>query len=158
MSSEEAFGDTNRSDTELAQEALENKAKEEVATAANADGKDEQVDLTHENQDDNDTEAAETEGEDDIGDGDDDADGQFTMLAKFSKEFLDVLAIPNDSLPEDERKSKPLALAQKDFKDVLRLLQVRKEMSISFIVQHFYFNDCNWWQTSNDINSFVHMK
>ena len=70
-----------------------------------------------------------TEGEEDLeeeeGEGrQQEADSHFTTLAKFSREFLDVLAEPNEPLSEEDRKSKPLVAAQKDYKDVLRLLQV----------------------------------
>lgn len=122
----EISGDTNRCDTELAQEALERKAKELTLQQSKESQTEETDEAEEDNVDDN---APETEGEDapeedEEEEEEDEGNGHFAALAKFSKEFLDILAQPNEPLPEEERKSKPLASVQKDYKEVLRLLQV----------------------------------
>uniref|UniRef100_A0A2P2HXS7 Pyridoxal-dependent decarboxylase domain-containing protein 1 n=1 Tax=Hirondellea gigas TaxID=1518452 RepID=A0A2P2HXS7_9CRUS len=108
-----AVGSSKRSDAELAQEALDNQAKELKGQRS----KQSQTDETDGEEDNG------IETEEDEEDEDEERDGHFSALAKFSKEFLDVLAEPNGPLPEEERKSKPLMQSQKDYKEVLRLLQ-----------------------------------
>ncbi|KAF2345610.1 Pyridoxal phosphate-dependent decarboxylase [Trinorchestia longiramus] len=56
-------------------------------------------------------------------DEDEEEEGAFSVLARFSKEFLDILSQPNEPLLEEERKCKPLAGPAKHYSDVLRLLQ-----------------------------------
>ncbi|KAF2346407.1 Pyridoxal phosphate-dependent decarboxylase, partial [Trinorchestia longiramus] len=56
-------------------------------------------------------------------DEDEEEEGAFSVLARFSKEFLDILNQPNEPLLEEERKCKPLAGPAKHYSDVLRLLQ-----------------------------------
>lgn len=53
----------------------------------------------------------------------DDRDG-FAAIGRFSSEVLDVLSQPLEPLEEEERKPKPLSSGGKEYKDILRLLQV----------------------------------
>ena len=68
------------------------------------------------------------EGEEAIDDAEEeeeaDREGGFALLGKFSREVMDMLSQINDPLPEEERDPKPLPAGGKDYKDVIRLLQV----------------------------------
>lgn len=59
----------------------------------------------------------------------------FGILAKFSREFLDILSLPVDPLSDEDRKSKPLSVSPKPYHEVLRLLQVSL-FKCNYIIEH----------------------
>ena len=111
----EVSPDTNKSDTELAQEA-NGKQNEE---SRNQKEEEEAEEVEEEIEEDEDGER----------------EGGFSMLSKFSQDVLDLLMQGNEPLGEEERKPKPLPTAGKEYKDVIRLLQVANSfMNIDWIL------------------------